>query len=244
MRWVRGLDQAESGLKQNLIKSMLIPSALMVLMGLVVLTGAAGMLSAVAEDKKERVFEMLLASATPLDIIIGKVLGSVAISSTICAVWVAGVTVALYSTGWLNLAPVKMLPWVFIYLLCQVTMLSALGAALGAATTSPREAQQLGVLLVLPTMLPFMLLVSLLDQPNSWRATALSLFPPFAPMVMMMRQAMPGGVPLWQPCVALLGIVVWAVFVTWAASRIFRIGLLVQGKRPSAAELARWVVRG
>ena len=68
MRWVRGLDQAESGLKQNLIRSMLIPSALMVLMGLVVLTGAAGMLSAVAEDKKERVFEMLLASATPLDI--------------------------------------------------------------------------------------------------------------------------------------------------------------------------------
>ena len=241
MRWVRGLDQAESGLKQNLIKSMLIPSALM---GLVVLTGAAGMLGAVAEDKKERVFEMLLASATPLDIIIGKVLGSVAISSTICVVWVAGVTVALYSTGWLNLAPVKMLPWVFIYLLCQVTMLSALGAALGAATTSPREAQQLGVLLVLPTMLPFMLLVPLLDQPNSWRATALSLFPPFAPMVMIMRQAMPGGVPLWQPCVALLGIVVWAVFVTWAASRIFRIGLLVQGKRPSAAELARWVVRG
>jgi ABC-2 type transport system permease protein len=123
-------------------------------------------------------------------------------------------------------------------------MLSALGAALGAACSAPRDAQQLTPLLILPVMLPVFLLVPLAQQPNGVFATVLSLLPPFTPLVMIMRQAMPGGVPAWQPWVGLIGVVACAFLITWAAARIFRVGILLQGKPPRIGDLLRWAVRG
>ncbi len=75
-------------------------------------------------------------------------------------------------------------------------------------------------------------------------ATALSLFPPFTPMLTLLRQAMPQGVPTWQPWVGLAGVLVCTFFLTWAAARIFRVAILLQGKTPKAADLVRWAVRG
>ena len=72
----------------------------------------------------------------------------------------------------------------------------------------------------------------------------MSLIPPFTPMLMLLRQAMPGGVPAWQPWVGLAGVLVFALATVWAASRIFRVGILMQGKPPKLAELARWAIRG
>jgi len=88
------------------------------------------------------------------------------------------------------------------------------------------------------------LLQPVMQQPNSGFATALSLFPPLTPPLMMMRQAMPGGVPAWQPWVGLVGTVAWTVAVAWAAARIFRVGILMQGKTASFPEMMRWAVRG
>jgi ABC-2 type transport system permease protein len=123
-------------------------------------------------------------------------------------------------------------------------MLSALGAALGAACSAPRDAQQLAPLLIFPVMIPIFLIVPLAQQPNGVFATVVSLIPPFTPLVMIMRQAMPGGVPAWQPWVGLAGVLACALLVTWAGARIFRVGILLQGKPPRLAELVRWAVRG
>ncbi len=140
--------------------------------------------------------------------------------------------------------PFGLLPWFFIYLIAEVTMLSALGAALGAACSAPRDAQQLAPLMIAPIMLPLLLIVPLAQQPNGLFTTAVSLFPPFTPMVMMLRQAMPGGVPSWQPWVGLVGVLACTLLITWAAARIFRVGILLQGKPPRIADLVRWAVRG
>jgi ABC-2 type transport system permease protein len=61
---------------------------------------------------------------------------------------------------------------------------------------------------------------------------------------MMMRQSLPGGVPAWQPLLGLLGIGLWTVGVAWGAARIFRVGILMQGKTPTLPEMLRWAVRG
>jgi ABC-2 type transport system permease protein len=61
---------------------------------------------------------------------------------------------------------------------------------------------------------------------------------------MLMRQSMPGGVPIWQPWAGLFGILACSLLGTWAAARIFRIGILFQGTTPKLAELARWTIRG
>ncbi len=65
----------------------------------------------------------------------------------------------------------------------------------------------------------------------------MSLFPPFTPLLMLMRQAMPGGVPAWQPWAGLAGVLLWTYAITWAAARIFRIAILMQGKTASFADL-------
>jgi ABC-2 type transport system permease protein len=224
-----------AGHKSSPVESA-VPIVLMVLMVMMTMLGAASTLSVVAEDKIQRVFEMLLASVTPFELMAGKVLASVGVSLTSSLV-MEGMAVA-------GVARLELLPWFFVYIICQVTMLSAMGAALGSACNTPRDAQQLTPLVILPIIAPLMLIAPLILEPNGVLTTAVSFFPPFTPAVMLMRQAMPGGVPWWQPWLGLVGVVVWAAGLTWAAARIFRVGLLLQGKTPKVGELLRWAVRG
>jgi ABC-type Na+ efflux pump permease subunit len=93
-------------------------------------------------------------------------------------------------------------------------------------------------------VIPYFLIMPVLQQPNGAIATVTSLFPPFAPMIMMLRQATPGGVPAWQPWVALAGILAYTLAAVWVAARIFRVGILMQGKPPRIADMVRWAMRG
>jgi ABC-2 type transport system permease protein len=72
----------------------------------------------------------------------------------------------------------------------------------------------------------------------------MSMFPLFTPFLMLVRQATPGGIPAWQPWVALVGVVAATVAISWLAARIFRVGILLQGKTPKVSDLMRWAVRG
>lgn len=236
--------QIEVGKKRNPLENLAVPLALVVLMMIIVLMGSAPMLTAVAEDKTQRVFEMMLASTTSFEIIMGKVIASVGCSLTGSVVYITSAIFTLQSMAMIGMAPFELLPWFFIYLICEVTMLSAFGAALGSACSNPRDAQQLNIVIMLPVLIPMMFFITIMEQPNGMFATAMSLFPPFTPILMMMRQAMPGGVPAWQPWVALAGMLIWTLITAWIASRIFRVGLLMQGKPPKIADLARWAVRG
>jgi ABC-2 type transport system permease protein len=100
------------------------------------------------------------------------------------------------------------------------------------------------MVLIAPIMDPSLLLMPVVQNPNGALATMTSFFPPFAPRLMLLRQAMPGGVPAWQPWVALIGIKAWTLVAVWAAARIFRIGIPMQGKPPRIGELVRWAIRG
>ena len=136
----------------------------------------------------------------------GKVLGAVALALTSSVFYVTGRIAALQSMAMMGLAPLNLLPWFVVYLVADVMVLSALAMALGAACDSPHDAQQLAVLLLAPVMLPLFLLLPVVQAPNGPIATVASLFPPFTPILMMLRQAMPGGVPAWQPWAGLAGV--------------------------------------
>ena len=232
------------GEKKNPLQAVLVPVFLAVLLMIVVLAGAAPHLGAVAEDKMQRVFEMLLCSASPFELMMGKVVASLGASLTSSVFYILGGLAALAGMAAFGLAPLDLLPWFFVYLIAEVVMLSAWSVALGSACSTPQDAQSLAFLLVIPIMIPMLMLTPVMAQPNGALATAMSFIPPFTPMIMLMRQAMPGGVPWWQPWVGLIGMIVFAAAVIWAAARIFRIGILSQGKAPKLAELAQWVVRG
>jgi ABC-type Na+ efflux pump permease subunit len=230
--------------KKSEIETVVVPMVMMLLLGMIVLFGATPMLPAVTEDKRERVVEMLLGMATPFELMMGKVLSAVGVSLASSSFYVAGGTLALSGMGLIGLAPLQLLPWFYVYLVADAVMLCALAAALGAACSDPRDAQSLHFVLITPVIIPFFLMMPLMRSPNGLMMTILSLVPPFTPMLMLPRQAMPGGVPAWQPWVGLVGIVAWTLASVWAAARIFRIGILMQGKTPKFAELARWAIRG
>jgi ABC-2 type transport system permease protein len=229
---------------RNDLEGFAVPFILVMLMMMVVMGGAGPMLTIVAEDKMQRVFEMLLVSVTPFEILAGKVLASVGRSITSSLFYIAGGLLGLTGTAMLGLVPFHVLPWFVVYVIAEVTMLSALAAALGAAATTSRDAQQFSLLVILPVMLPIFLLINLIQQPNGSLTTALSFVPPLTPMIMLLRQSLPGGVPWWHPWLGLLGVIAFTLFMIWAASRVFRIAILTQGKTPKLSELARWAIRG
>lgn len=230
--------------KRNLIGAVAVPFFIVYLLMMVVLFGSAPQLGAVAEDKMQRVFEMLLSSATPGELMSGKVLAATGASLTSSTVYIIGGLAALAGMAAFGLAPLHVLPWFFVYLVADVAMLSALGVAIGSACASPQEAQHLAWVLFLPTMIPIFMATNIMQQPNGAFAVAMSFVPPFTPIIMLLRQALPSGVPWWQPWLALVGVMLWGLAVVWAASRIFRIGILSQGKTPKLGELAQWVMRG
>jgi ABC-2 type transport system permease protein len=221
-----------------------VPLTMMLLMFMIVMGSAAPMLGSIAEDKMQRVFEMLLATTTPFELMMGKVLAAVGRSLTSSVFYVIGAVLGLSGSALIGLVPFDLLPWFFAYVIAEVTMLSALGAGLGAATSAPRDAQSFAILLTMPLMIPLFLLLPLVQNPNGTMATVLSFVPIFTPMVMLMRQSMPGGVPAWQPWVGLVGVGLTTWFITWVAARIFRVTILMQGKPPRLPDLVRWAIKG
>ena len=236
--------QVQAARKKSDLEGFVVPFALVLLLGMVVMVGSAPMLTAVTEDKTNRVVEMLLGVAAPFELMTGKVLAAIGLSLTSSAFYVVGGTLTLQAMGMVGMVPFELLPWFYVYLVADVTILCAFAAALGAASSTPQEAQNLGVLLLSPVMIPFMITVPILRQPNGLLAIALSLFPPFTPLLMLLRQSMPGGVPRWQPWLGLAGIAGWTILTSFAAARIFRVAILMRGKPPKAVDLLRWAIRG
>jgi ABC-2 type transport system permease protein len=230
--------------KKQEVEEFAVPFGMMMLLCMIVLASSGPMLGGVSDDKQQRVFEMLLGSATPFELMAGKVIGAVALALTSSVFYIGCGLVALSSMALMGFAPMSLLPWFVIYLVADVMVLSGLGMALGAACSSPHDAQQLAVLLLAPVLVPMFLLAPVVQHPNGALATTLSLIPPFTPIVMMLRQALPGGVPAWQPWAGLAGVAIWTVAVSWAAARIFRVVLLVQGSMPKMSQLARWAIKG
>jgi len=231
------LQQAK---KKDEIAEFAAPFGMVMLLTMIVMVGTAPMLSAVTEDKNQRIFEMLLGLASPMELMAARVLAALGRSLTSSAFYIFGAVLVLQGMAMMGAVPLHLLPWFFIYLLAHVTMLSSFAAALGAACNSPQDAQNLAVVLVAPVMIPFFVMMPVMTAPNGGMATVMSLFPPFTPVLMLLRQCMPVGVPAWQPWVGLAGILLWTVVGTWVAARIFRVGILMQGQPPKLSEIIRW----
>jgi len=226
--------------KKDEIAEFAAPFGMVMLLTMIVMVGTAPMLSAVTEDKNQRIFEMLLGLASPMELMAARVLAALGRSLTSSAFYIFGAVLVLQGMAMMGAVPLHLLPWFFLYLLAHVTMLSSFAAALGAACNSPQDAQNLAVVLVAPVMIPFFVMMPVMTAPNGAMATVMSLFPPFTPVLMLLRQCMPVGVPAWQPWVGLAGILLWTVGGTWVAARIFRVGILMQGQPPKLSEIIRW----
>jgi ABC-2 type transport system permease protein len=221
-----------------------IPIVMMLLMFLLVMMGAVPMLNAVMEEKSQRIAEVLLGSVRPFEFLMGKLLGGLGVSLTGSAVYILGGVFAVRQLGLAEHVPYHILPWFFTYLVINIIMLGAIFAALGSTCNDAKEAQSISFPAMIPVMIPMFVLVPVLKEPMSSFATWLSLFPPFTPMLMLLRQSTPVGVPAWQPWVGLIGALVLTIAAVWAGGLIFRVGILMQGQPPRIGNLVRWTLSG
>ncbi len=230
--------------RSNEIEAVFVPMAIIALMFILVMMGAVPLLNSVMEEKSQRIAEVILGSVKPFEFMMGKVLGGVAVSMTGSAVYVSVGIIAVNRGGSPEFVPYEILPWFFLYTFLSIVMLGAAYAALGSACNDVKEAQTVTMPAMMPVMIPLFVMVPVLKDPMSSFATWMSLFPPFTPLLMLLRMSTPGGVPWWQPWVGLVGIILTVVLSVWVGGRIFRVGILLQGQPLRLSNLFRWAVRG
>ena len=127
-----------------------------------------------------------------------------------------------------------------LYFVLGFFFYSALSAGLGATVSQESDVQQFSMLLVLPQVIGLVLIVYILSNPAAWPVVLLSLFPPCTPIVMSYASAAM-AVPAWQLALSLVLMVLSIYGMVWIASRIYRVGILMYGKRPTLPEMLRWL---
>lgn len=228
----------------NELANLLLPLGLMMLMFMVLMITAPPLVNTVLEEKMQRIAEVLLGSIPPFQLMMGKLLGTVGVSLTIATVYLAGAYYALQQTGFAHFFPASMLGWFVLYQVLAVLMFGSLFIAIGAAVSDLKESQSAIMPAMVLAMIPFFVWINVVKEPNSTFSVIVSLFPPATPVLMLIRQTVPPGIPFWQPIVGTVGVLVTTTFFVLAAGRIFRIGILIQGKAPRLGEVLRWIVRG
>ncbi len=205
----------------------------------------------VLDEKSSRVVEVVVSSVRPIELLAGKLLGVGLIGLTQLGIWLA-TAIALTAPGLVAAASVLNggagLPRITLPIAIHFVLLFLLGyflyasfyAMVGSAFNNPQEAQQLASLAVVFIVLPWIFFMPILNDPDSTLAVVTSLIPPFTPSLMMLRIAtkMP---PTWQ---ILLGYVLTAaacVVSLWISARVYRIGILMYGKKPTFREIWRWM---
>ncbi len=240
-----GGERSDSGTKREL--QQLIPMAFMILLWVGVLVAGQHLLMSTIEEKSNRVMEVLLSAASPMQLVTGKILGYGGVGLLIIGLYggvavgggIVGTTAAgVNFTDWVN--PVDLI-YLVVFFFMAYFMIASLFAAVGSAVTDVREANTLVTPVMLLLMVPWMLWMPISQAPNGMGATIFSFVPPASPFAMVIRMTAEEPIPTWQ----IITSIVWGIVCTfglmWGAAKIFRVGTLMYGKPPSPIELLKWL---
>jgi ABC-type Na+ efflux pump permease subunit len=231
------------GEAQNMI-GVFLPFGFMMLMFMVIMMSAQPLLESVMEEKSGRIAEVLLGSVSSFQLMLGKLLGNVAGSLSVVAIYAAGGYAAAAYNGWSDRIPWDAAPWFLVYQVLAVLLFSSIFMAVGAAVTQLKEAQSMLLPVWLMMCIPMFVWFQIVREPNGSIAVGLSFFPPSTPLVMVVRLAGEEVVPAWQIVATVAVMVASVAAITYLAARIFRIGMLWQGKTPKFSEMLRWAWSG
>lgn len=231
----------------------------------------------VIEEKTSRIIEVIISSVKPVQLMLGKIIGTSLAGITQFVIWlilggvlmtivsvILGIDLGQASTPQqeiINQAmqtqgaqamaeniflavgnlPILNLAFAFIFFFVGGYLLySSLYAAIGAAVDNETDTQQF----MLPILMPLILAVyvgvfTVIEDPHGTVSTVFSFIPFTSPVVMLMR--IPFGVPLWQQGISLLLLIGTFMFTVWFAAKIYRVGILMYGKKPTYKELFKWL---
>lgn len=236
--------EKESGFEQEYATTM---AAVMILYMTIMLHGLSIMRS-VLEEKASRVIEIVLSSVTAMQLMVGKIIGTGLVSLTQYAIW-ALVALAIMLGGLgageaaFNLA--EHISWaevayMVVFFLLGFLLFGTAYAAIGAMCNNEQEANNLHTPLVMLLVAPVLVAINVIQEPSGVLSRVLSFVPFSAPILMFMRISVSKVSPV-EIALSILGIVLSILVMFWIVARIFRVGILMYGKRPSLPELVKWI---
>lgn len=231
----------------------------------------------VIEEKTSRIIEIIISSVKPIQLMMGKIIGTSLAGVTQFVIWIilGGVMVFVISaifgvdlmqmqtpqkemieqamassevqnqaqelmTAFINLPLLNLCVAFLFFFLGGFLLYSSLYAAIGAAVDSETDTQQFMMPIIMPLVIAvYVGVFTVIEDPHGTISTIFSFIPLTSPVVMLMR--IPFGVPIWQQVLSLAILVGTFVFTVWFAAKIYRVGILMYGKKPSYKELYKWL---
>ena len=234
----------EGGMRQD----FMVAFALLFFLYITVLFYGLFVMRGVIEEKQSRIVEVLISSVRPTQMMIGKLIGIGLVGLTQIGIWalstalLSSVGVAMFagSAARVPHVPPSLLIYFILFFILGFFLYATLYAAVGAIVSSEEDAQQVQFPVTMLLVVPMMIFGLVMSNPNSSTSIILSMVPFFAPTLMMLRIAVINP-PVWQVVLSMVIMLATIVGFLWLSAKIYRVGILMYGKRPSLAELGRWL---
>jgi ABC-2 type transport system permease protein len=202
----------------------------------------------IIEEKNSRIIEVMVSSAKPFEMMMGKLLGIGLVGLTQYLIWVMiGVPILLASQSalatrgiTLNSIPISTLICFIIYFVLGYFLFASFYAIGGALVTDNEQSNIVTRLLPVFTMLPFFTAPAVIQNPNGTISLLLSAIPFFIPGTMVLRMGV-SSPPLWQILLSMLLMLSTIIGTIWVVAKIYRVGILIYGKKPGLQEIIRWL---
>ncbi len=227
--------------KDDPLKTFGIPFIVMILIFVTMNMSAPMMLNTVMEEKMQKIAEVLVASISPFHLMLGKLLAATLVGLTFSIVYISGLFAMLIFYSESDLVPISLYFWFYVFLVLGLLSFGSMWAGIGAACSEMKDTQNFAGLTVMMIAVPVILGPAVIQSPSSTFSVIASLIPPFTPLLMLVRMAIPPGPALWEVALGLILCISFTLLCVWAGGKIFRIGILAQGQTPSIKVLIRWI---
>jgi ABC-2 type transport system permease protein len=219
---------------------------MVMVMYVTVLLYGVNVMRSILEEKTSRIMEVMLSTASAKDLMAGKIMGVGAVGLTQVGIW--ALTAGIFSSGTLvatagiikGVLSITLLLSFAVFFLLGYVLYSTLCAAVGSMVNSEQEAQQMQILVMMPLILSVIFIINIFQHPSSPIAIFGSLFPFTAPLVMFARIALQSAP--WQQVAISIAILVATIYgMIVLCGRIYRVGILMYGKKPNLQEIMKWI---
>jgi len=225
------------------IVRVLVPVFSVLLMFMAVMVGGSPQLNGVLEEKMNRIGEVLLGSASPMEILCGKLIGMSLTGLVLSSIYLGGALFLGRGQGYLTEIQPEIPAWFLLFQVLALLMYGSLFIAVGSACSDMKQAQTMLTPVTLTASLPMLLMMPVIEDPNGNLARVASLFPPATPMLMLARLTAGARLAWWEPALGVALVLLATIATLWVAARIFQNGYLHQGQAPSYRMLLSWLKR-
>ncbi len=234
-------EVSEKGLT-DMLEDFALPYITGILLLISIFTSSGYLLQSVAEEKESRIIEILLSSVTPIEMLTGKIVGLGSVGLLQIAIWLSVGFAGLIYVFAISINPFLLILSLAYFILGFLLFASMMGAV-GAISGSMRESQQLIPIFTFPAIAPILFMQVLITEPEGKLSMFFSMFPLTSPIAMLIRMGV-SDVPVYQIAISLIILMVSVYFVIITSARLFRVGLLMYGKRPAIGEIVRYMKTG